>query len=165
MFWWIFLNPIFFRDIKNAKKDLTLDSDFFSSLLDKLTMHQLVCFMWDLRQSDKDPNLKNFQTTLNLYRDLCRRFVDNGEKTGEWISGWKTKSIEMMMTETTNCILWLGDEKYLSMFSKIILDICPDSEPNVIISQIGRTKCFVWLIVSLTLGMPCVMYWRSAFLP
>ena len=151
--------------IQNAKKGLTLDSAFFSSLLDKLTMHQLVCLMWDLRQSDKDPNLKNFQTTLNLYRDLCRRFVDNGEKTGEWISGWKTKSIEMMMTETTNCILWLGDEKYLSMFSKIILDICPDSEPNVIISQIMSDKMFCLADCFPDIGNALCYVWRSAFLP
>ena len=136
------LASCFLLYIQNAKKDLTLDSDFFSSLLDKLTMHQLVCLMWDLHQSDKDPSLKKFHTTLNLYCDLCRRFMDSGEKIREWISGWKTKSTEMMMAETTNCILWLGDEKYLSLFSKIILDICPDSEPNVIITKIMSEKMF-----------------------
>ena len=135
----------FFSYIKETKKGRDLKSDLFSPLLNKMGMQELSHLIWDVYQLDiKDTiSLKNFPKTLNMYRDLCLRLLDSGEKSRAWISGWSEPKTDNMILETTSCVLWLGDENSTSLFTNLILT---SSNPSAIISIIIKSKTVLDLV-------------------
>ncbi len=109
-------------------------NDLFSSLFDKLPAQGLAHLIVDIYQADAKevPCLKKFHTTLNLYRDVCHRFVDK-EDMVSWL-----KSADDMVIETTKSLLWLDDEAVLAFIDKIAAAY-PAEEPNDIVHRIAKS--------------------------
>ena len=129
----------FFSYVKETKKGRDLGTDLFSPLLEKMDMQELSHLVWDIYQLDikNTTSLKDVPKTLNMYRDLCLRLLDSGEKSRVWILGWAEPKTDSMIVKTSVCVLWLGDEYSNSLFSNLILT---SSNPGAIISTIIKSK-------------------------
>lgn len=111
----------------------------FSPLFNKLAIKQLADLMVDVYQWDVKElsSLKDFSSSLHLYRNLCRQFIARNDVTSwTWLLEWRWNTTNNMLIETVTCLLWLGDDQCLSDLADKILSIYPDNEPNSVILRI-----------------------------
>ena len=109
-------------------------NDLFTTLFEKMPTQELASLIWKIYQADAKEvhSLKNAPTALNLYRDLCQKFVDKCD-----VKSW-CKLPGNMLIQTTNSLLWLEDESF-SVFTDKILKAHPDDEPNGVILKIAES--------------------------
>ncbi len=118
---------------------------FLSSqaLIDKMSTERIGYLMWDLYKSDiKDqPSLKEIPIILKFYRDLCQQFVSRD----------LTELLELantLIVKVSLCLLWLGDDVSMSIFTSWVLALHPANEPNLTIKKIASCPRVLRLIES-----------------
>lgn len=106
----------------------------FAPLLDKISIQQLGFIMWEIYQSDingPSPSLKMLQSTLDLYRCLCQRFIIYDIKS-------LLQSNSQTIVEGFECLLWLGDTELISSLTDKIL--ISNHVPNLSVKKIVKSK-------------------------
>ena len=109
------------------------NSTLFTSLFDKLPVQELARLIGIVYQANSNEVscLKKSPTALNLYRQLCRQFIDKCD-----VTSWSELS-DCLLVRTTKSLLWLGDESFL-VFTDKILASHPIGKPNGVILKIAN---------------------------
>lgn len=113
------------------------------ALIDKMSTERIGYLIWDLYKSDiKDqPSLKDIPIILEFYRDLCQQFVSRD--LTELLASSNTLIVEVSL-----CLLWLGDEVPMSIFTSRVLALHPANELNLTIKKIATCPRVLRLIES-----------------
>lgn len=123
----------FIRRTKSSSNILTIPgTEYFLPLLDNMPAHKVGGIMWEIYQLDvkePPPSLKMFETTRDLYRQLCQQFVRSDLTL-------MLHSATDSFIEKFQCLLWLEDGNCVSIFTDKLLDFYPADKSNSLIKRL-----------------------------